>query len=93
MAGVGGVPTSDQRGTGFSRVVGGRIDVGAVENTDVYCSGVDFAAPYGTLNVLDAVEFQSLFLAGSNWADLNNDGVLNFLDFVAFQQIFLQGCS
>ena len=31
VAGVGGVPQFDQRGTGFGRVVNGRIDIGAYE--------------------------------------------------------------
>ena len=31
VAGVGGVPMFDQRGTPFGRVVGGRIDIGAFE--------------------------------------------------------------
>lgn len=57
-AGVGNVPTYDQRGTNFSRVVNGRIDVGAYEsnfapivataptdfNDDGQISGLDFLA-------------------------------------------------
>ena len=31
MAGVGGVPEFDQRGTPFGRVINGRIDIGAFE--------------------------------------------------------------
>lgn len=47
----------------------------------------------GSLDILDFVCFQSLFLAGDPAADVNGDGQLNILDFVAFQEAFLAGCE
>ena len=47
----------------------------------------------GSLDVLDFVAFQQLFVAGAVGADCNGDGELNVLDFVAFQQAFVGGCA
>ena len=46
----------------------------------------------GALNILDFVEFQSLFQAADSKADCNADGDLTILDFVCFQQLFVAGC-
>lgn len=93
VGGSAGVPEFDQRGDAFARVVGGRVDVGAVEVTEQYCSAADFAAPFGVLDTADVMEFQRFFVAGDRWADIDGSGVLNFLDFVAFRQAFIQGCN
>ncbi len=44
VAGSGGVPTTDQRGAGFSRIFGNRIDVGAYEHQQLVTAVVDTQA-------------------------------------------------
>lgn len=46
----------------------------------------------GSLDILDFVCFQSLFLSGDPAADCDGDGQLNVLDFVCFQLTFQAGC-
>jgi endonuclease/exonuclease/phosphatase family metal-dependent hydrolase len=45
----------------------------------------------GSLDILDFVAFQNLFVSGDANADFNGDGELNILDFVAFQEVFTAG--
>jgi hypothetical protein len=47
----------------------------------------------GALDILDFIEFQSVFMQGAMEADCNNDGMLNVLDFVCFQSAFQEGCG
>jgi hypothetical protein len=47
-----------------------------------------------TLNILDFIAFQQLFLAADPNADCDHDGRLaNPADFICFQQLFNQGCD
>jgi CSLREA domain-containing protein len=61
MAGRGGVPTFDQRGDGFLRIAGGRIDVGAFENqkpdivVDILADESDGNSGPGDLSLREAI--------------------------------------
>ncbi|MCG8653202.1 MAG: hypothetical protein MI861_25400, partial [Pirellulales bacterium] len=60
VAGVGGVPQFDQRGTGFGRVDGGRVDIGAFE---VNVSLLSFTRQTPTTQVTgaDSLVFRATF--------------------------------
>jgi hypothetical protein len=87
LAGVGGVPLNDQRGTPFTRVFGGRIDMGTVESQpnplagDYNFDGVVDAADYGVWrDTSDATNDLR--------ADGNGDGVVNQLDYGVWKTNF-----
>ena len=79
MAGVGGVPLYDQRGEPFTRVFGGRIDIGAFEAQPNPLPG-----DYNFDGVVDAADFviwrKTLNSTTDLRADGNGDGVVNDLD-------------
>jgi hypothetical protein len=78
-AGAAGVPLNDQRGALFSRVVGTRIDIGAIESQPNPLAG-DYNFD-GTVDTADFVVWRKT--AGSLTdlrADGNRDGVVNDTD-------------
>jgi CSLREA domain-containing protein len=83
VAGVGGVPASDERDAPFTRVFGGRIDMGAVE---VEPAGF-LAGDYNYDGVVDAADYavwrkeMGTMVAAGSGADGNGDGVVNELDY------------
>jgi hypothetical protein len=90
VAGVGVVPMSDQRGAPYTRVYGGRIDMGAFElqPTD-YVLG-DFNRE-GNVDSADYAvwrrEMGSTVAPGTG-ADGNGDGIVNEADFVLWRSNF-----
>jgi hypothetical protein len=84
VAGVNGVPASDERGVPFTRVFGGRIDMGAVE----YQPAGFLAGDYNRDGIIDAADYtvwrdsrgNNVVVNGSG-ADGNGDGVVNDLDY------------
>jgi len=75
-AGVGGVPLYDQRGEPFTRVYGGRIDIGAFEAQPNPLTG-----DYNFSGVVDAADMvawrKTLGFTTNQRADGNGDGVVN----------------
>jgi hypothetical protein len=69
VAGVNGVPTFDQRGTPWSRVVGGRIDIGAVEQQANPLTG-----DYNFNGVVDAADYSVWMDTLGSTSDLRADG-------------------
>jgi uncharacterized protein YjbI with pentapeptide repeats len=69
MAGVGGVPFYDQRGTPWSRVGGGRIDIGAVESQSNPLPG-----DYNFSGVVDAADYTVFRDTLGSTIDLRADG-------------------
>ncbi|MEM8680507.1 MAG: choice-of-anchor Q domain-containing protein, partial [Planctomycetota bacterium] len=81
MAGVGATPEFDQRGIGFSRVVGGRIDLGAVERLRADIDP-DFNGD-GFINVTDIDLLQANLAVGPadpSTFDLDGDGAVTIAD-------------
>jgi hypothetical protein len=76
VAGVGGVPQFDQRGAPFSRVHGGRIDIGALE-----LQPSPLAGDYNVNGAVDAADYviwrKTLNSTTALAADGNGDGVVN----------------
>ncbi len=90
VAGVDGVPVHDQRGAPFTRVYGGRIDIGAVESIpEGYLPG-----DYNADGVIDAGDYtlwrNTLGFADSPvaGADGNGDGLVDELDFAVWKSNF-----
>jgi hypothetical protein len=54
VAGMGGVPEADQRGIGFTRVAGGRIDIGAFESQVIVPT---LAGDYNRNGAVDAADY------------------------------------
>ena len=69
VAGVGGVPEFDQRGAPWSRVVGGRIDMGAVESQPNPLSG-----DYNFNGLVDAADYSVYEDTLGSSIDLRADG-------------------
>ncbi|MCA9258639.1 MAG: hypothetical protein KDA61_05545, partial [Planctomycetales bacterium] len=88
-AGNAGVPVYDQRGAGYSRVQGGRIDVGAVETAfsgvpadfdgNGFVDGFDFLAWQRGFGAADAVKDEG---------DANSDGKVNDADLAVWEGAF-----
>jgi hypothetical protein len=82
MAGVGDVPFNDQRGVPFTRVYGGRIDMGAFESQPTEFVLGDFNRD-GRVDMADyvvwRVQFGSNVLPGTG-ADANGDGIVDQAD-------------
>jgi len=51
------------------------------------------AAPFGTLDVFDFLEFQTRFDRGDLTADFDGSGELDIFDFIAFTNAFEAGCD
>ena len=90
VAGVDGVPVHDQRGAPFTRVYGGRIDIGAVEMLpSLYLPG-DFNAD-GVVSAADYTLWRNSL--GSTVppgvdADGNGDGKIDALDYAVWKSNF-----
>jgi hypothetical protein len=91
MAGQNGVPLHDQRGAPFTRVFGGRIDIGAVESIpagflpgDYNGDGVVGAADYTVWRDTRGVGVSS----PGNGADGNGDGAVDALDYAVWKSNF-----
>ncbi len=91
MAGVDGVPLYDQRGEGFDRVVGGRIDMGAFEFVPLQA---DFDKD-GDVDGADFLVWQTNFFTPSgatpNDGDADQDGDVDGEDFLIWQLEFAGG--
>jgi hypothetical protein len=87
MAGVGGVPEFDQRGTPFTRVYGGRIDIGAFESQPDPMPG-----DYNLNGVVDTADYvvwrKSLGSTTDQRADGNGDGIVNDADWQVWRGNF-----
>ena len=78
----GGTMQFDQRGSGFDRIVGGRIDIGAVEVQSVTSLSCDFNQD-GSCDATDINMLQANIVAGPvnpERFDLTNDGLVNVDD-------------
>lgn len=56
------------------------------------CGRADRAAPIGTLDLADVTRFVGWFMAGSEPADYNSDGLYSLEDIIEFVETFLAGC-
>jgi hypothetical protein len=88
VAGVDGVPVHDQRGAPFTRVYGGRIDMGAVETLpSLYLPG-DFNAD-GIVGAADYTLWRNTSGSTSDLrADGNGDGIVDALDYAVWKSNF-----
>jgi hypothetical protein len=90
VAGVGGVPASDQRGVPFTRVFGGRIDIGAVEREPIGF----LAGDYDGNRVVDLADYSiwrdtmGTAVPPGSGADGNGDGFVNQLDYEVWKTNF-----
>jgi hypothetical protein len=90
MAGVGGVPFNDQRGNPFTRVYGGRIDIGAFEVQPTEHLLGDFNRD-GTVDSGDYVvwrRYAGMTVPAGTGADGNGDGVVNDADWQLWKSQF-----
>jgi parallel beta-helix repeat protein len=90
MAGVGGVPLHDQRGAPFTRVYGGRIDMGAFESQPTDRVLGDFNRD-GVVDAGDYVVWRRTTgsaVAPGTAADGNGDGLVNQTDFLLWKSNF-----
>ncbi len=78
MAGVGGVPVNDQRGAPFTRVYGGRIDIGAFESQPNPLAG-DYNFD-GVVDAGDYVLWRKLLGTMNSIADGDGSGVVDQTD-------------
>jgi hypothetical protein len=88
VAGINGVPVHDQRGAPFTRVFGGRIDIGAVETLpSLYLPG-DFNAD-GIVGAADYTLWRNTSGSTSDLrADGNGDGMADALDYALWKSNF-----
>jgi len=90
VAGQGGVPTHDQRGVPFTRVFGGRIDIGAVESIPAGFLPGDYCLD-GVVDAMDYAVWRDTLGAvvtpGTD-ADGNGDGVVDDRDFDVWKSNF-----
>jgi hypothetical protein len=87
MAGVGGVPQFDQRGAPFTRVHGGRIDMGAFEAQPNPLTG-DYNLN-GVVDTADAVVWRKTLNSTTDLrADGNGDGVVDQVDWQVWRGNF-----
>ncbi|HEY3395102.1 MAG TPA: choice-of-anchor Q domain-containing protein, partial [Lacipirellulaceae bacterium] len=86
-AGVGGVPLYDQRGAPFTRVYGGRIDIGALEAQPNPLTGdYNFS---GVVDAADAVVWRKTLGSTTDLrADGNGDGVVDQADWQVWRENF-----
>ncbi|MGI9427634.1 MAG: choice-of-anchor Q domain-containing protein, partial [Bythopirellula sp.] len=87
IAGIGGVPVNDQRGTGFSRILAGQIDIGAVESPFSTSSSADFDSD-GDIDGHDFLAWQrgeGTIAAVRSDGDANLDGFVNTVDLTIWQ--------
>ncbi len=94
VAGVGNVPTNDQRGMGFTRVGIGRIDVGSYESDlspILFNTSADFDND-GDIDGADFLSWQRGFGitsgASPSDGDANEDGAVNGADLVIWEMDF-----
>ncbi|MGE3243721.1 MAG: choice-of-anchor Q domain-containing protein [Pirellulales bacterium] len=90
VAGQGGVPLHDQRGAPFTRVFGGRIDIGAVESIPTGLLPGDFSLD-GAVDAADYSQWRdssgAIVPAGTG-ADGNGDGKVDQLDYDVWKSNF-----
>jgi hypothetical protein len=87
MGGSGGVPEFDQRGSPWSRVAGGRIDIGAVESQPNPLTG-DYNFNR-TVDAADYVVWRKLFESTTDLrADGDGDGVIDQDDYGVWRTNF-----
>jgi hypothetical protein len=86
-AGVGGVPQFDQRGAPFTRVHGGRIDIGAFEAQPNPLSG-DYNYS-GVVDTADVIVWRKTLGSTTDLrADGNGDGIVNDADWQVWRANF-----
>ena len=87
VAGMGGVPLYDQRGAPWSRVVGGRLDIGAVESQPNPLPG-----DYNFDGLVDAADYcvwrDTLGAAGDLRADGDGNGTIETADYNQWKGYF-----
>jgi len=87
MAGIDGVPTHDQRGAPFTRVYGGRIDIGAFESQPTNQLAGDFNRD-GVVDTADYPVWRFSMGSASHpgaGADGNGDGVVDTADYAIWR--------
>jgi hypothetical protein len=91
VAGVGGVPVFDQRGSGFPRVFNGRVDIGASESQTVI---QPLAGDYNRSGAVDAADFvvwrktNGTVVPPFSGADGNGNGVVDQADYLIWRANF-----
>ena len=89
MAGIGGVPQFDQRGGPYSRVSGGRIDIGAFESQVLPPAAFGDFNGDGFVGTADYTVWRNTLGSTSDLrADGNGDGVVNSLDYAMWKTNF-----
>ena len=89
VAGVGGVPQFDQRGGPYSRVSGGRIDIGAFESQVLPPAAFGDYNGDGFVGTADYTVWRNTLGSTSDLrADGNGDGVVNSLDYALWKTNF-----
>jgi CSLREA domain-containing protein len=90
VAGVDGVPLHDQRGAPFTRVYGGRIDIGAVEAIPAGVLPGDYNGDH-VVNAADYTVWRNTLGAAvspGDGADGNGDGVVDARDYAVWRGNF-----
>jgi len=93
LPGSGNVPANDQRGTGFTRLLGGRIDVGAIESPFAPELSADFDSD-GDVDGADFLAWQRGFgtlAAVKSDGDANDDSNVNSVDLGMWESSFGTG--
>ena len=82
--------STDQRGTGFDRIFGGTVDIGAFEFESSALLVGDVNQD-GVIGFDDIPSFISLLISGDfqDEADINGDGVVNFADIPFFIELLI----
>jgi hypothetical protein len=93
VAGMNGVPQFDQRGQPFGRVIGGRIDVGAVESQPISPPVFGDYNQSGTVDAGDYLIWRKMLgisITPYTSADGNGDGIVNEYDLAVWRAHFGQ---
>jgi hypothetical protein len=91
VAGVDGVPMHDQRGAPFARIIGGRIDMGAVESQPILPAMFGDFNFDGVVDTMDYVIWRSTLgdsLTSGSGADGSGNGLVDQADYQVWRSNF-----